>query len=627
MLDLALVHLGRTTGFLFLGRQGDGLHAAKVLRDGFGNGSDVGQGVFLKQKFEGNDLIELDARNAPHEALRHGLVSTDVEVLDAVELSVRRTLERVLEAVDLGLVVVDLHHEFSALIEPLDAHVVELSGQKVLLGEHHLLPLETEVEDQAQVAGIGDHQGQVFFADVGVGAQQESLGIRGGEADVDLLGDGGLVVSLKVVADHVVRPHVDADFVGADGAFEGRPAAVAGELRVLFLAFAAVHAGVGGALAHAPHAHAVQAPWVLGGLADQVDGHAVQDHGAHASHEAVRQVALGSDEQVVVEQHGADGTTGLPDLAFPGAVDHHHGLFPVPLHQHRVPAVVVQAVGRLDGHALGTFSGLVFELDVVAAEKGQADEVSGLADAVDQDHGLVPRRLELQVNVAALSHVEGRQLHHGVVLAERHHVVEQNVAVALQRAQGVAPLLSVQRVARVAEVQGSHRQILFLRDLAAVPQPVVVAGVAVAPLVGVEANAEDAALALLGAGQRSGPVVHDAVLARDPVAVGRELGVVVDRRVEQTRPLAVVAQFLDAAARPVDQGLHHVHAGVVVDGLLVAALLLEPVHLGGVLVHVADVRDVAPVREKLAADRKRGQRSGAVDVDDRLGVAGLGMGG
>ena len=69
---------------------------------------------------------------------------------------------------------------------------------------------------------------------------------------------------------------------------------------------------------------------------------------------------------------------------------------------------------------------------------------------------------------------------------------------------------------------------------------------------------------------------------------------------------------------PVDHGFHHLVGGVVLDHLLVAALLLEPVHLDGgqaVMVHIGDV---APVREELAADLDGLDGARAVNINNRL---------
>ena len=118
------------------------------------------------------------------------------------------------------------------MVKALDLDIMELPGQEVLLGEDHLLPLEAEVEDEAQVARVGHHQRQVLMTDIGVSAQQETLGIGRGEADMDLLGDGGLIVALEVVLDHVVGPHVDANLVGTDRTLERSPTAVASEVIV-----------------------------------------------------------------------------------------------------------------------------------------------------------------------------------------------------------------------------------------------------------------------------------------------------------------------------------------------------------------------------------------------------------
>jgi len=57
-----------------------------------------------------------------------------------------------------------------------------------------------------------------------------------------------------------------------------------------------------------------------------------------------------------------------------------------------------------------------------------------------------------------------------------------------------------------------YGQKLFLNDLSSVIEPVVVAGVAVAPLVGVEAYPQQPALTLERPRHRPCPVVHDPVL-------------------------------------------------------------------------------------------------------------------
>ncbi len=63
------------------------------------------------------------------------------------------------------------------------------------------------------------------------------------------------------------------------------------------------------------------------------------------------------------------------------------------------------------------------------------------------------------------------------------------------------------------------RQKLFLNDLSSVIEPIVVAGVAVAPLVGVEAYPEQPALTLERPRHRPCPVVHDPVLPGGKVII------------------------------------------------------------------------------------------------------------
>ena len=72
---------------------------------------------------------------------------------------------------------------------------------------------------------------------------------------------------------------------------------------------------------------------------------------------------------------------------------------------------------------------------------------------------------------------------------------------------------------------------------------------------------------------------------------------------------------------PVDHGLHHLEGGVVLDHLLVAALLLEPVHLDGGQAVVIHVGDVPSVREELAAHLDWLDRAGAVNINYRFLVS------
>ena len=72
---------------------------------------------------------------------------------------------------------------------------------------------------------------------------------------------------------------------------------------------------------------------------------------------------------------------------------------------------------------------------------------------------------------------------------------------------------------------------------------------------------------------------------------------------------------------PVDHGLHHLVGGVVLDDLLVAPLLLEPVHLGGGQAVVVHVGDVPPVREEFAADLDWLDGARPVNINYRLLVS------
>ena len=72
---------------------------------------------------------------------------------------------------------------------------------------------------------------------------------------------------------------------------------------------------------------------------------------------------------------------------------------------------------------------------------------------------------------------------------------------------------------------------------------------------------------------------------------------------------------------PVYHSLHHLVGCVILDHLLVAALLLEPVHLDGGQTVVVHVGDVPPVWEELTAhlDRLDGTRS--VNINNCLLVS------
>jgi hypothetical protein len=122
------------------------------------------------------------------------------------------------------------------------------------------------------------------------------------------------------------------------------------------------------------------------------------------------------------------------------------------------------------------------------------DEISRITHTVNENHGLDGGCLELEINVAALAHLEGGKLDDGVILPEGDHVLKEDISVTLERSERVSSFLPIERGSGVAEMESSYGKILFLDDLTAVPEPVVVAGVAVAPLVGVEADSQQAAL-------------------------------------------------------------------------------------------------------------------------------------
>ena len=115
---------------------------------------------------------------------------------------------------------------------------------------------------------------------------------------------------------------------------------------------------------------------------------------------------------------------------------------------------------------------------------------------MNEDHGLDGGCLELEVDVAALTHLKGGKLNDGVILPEGDDILKEDISVTLQRSERISTFFPIERSSGVAKVKSSDRKVLLLDDLAAVPEPVVVARVTVAPLVGVKADSEQAALTL-----------------------------------------------------------------------------------------------------------------------------------
>lgn len=158
-----------------------------------------------------------------------------------------------------------------------------------------------------------------------------------------------------------------------------------------------------------------------------------------------------------------------------------------------MPFVVGQAVRRLVINGHRPRPRLIGELQHVAVHDRQLDEI-GRSRRV-QYHRVVVRGAELEVDVAAVAHVELGQVDGRVGHPEGDAVVEQVVALADQRPEGVSALFFVQGVAGVAEAELLDRQVLSFGYVAGVFGPDFVAGVAVAPLRVVDAGAQDAALA------------------------------------------------------------------------------------------------------------------------------------
>lgn len=163
----------------------------------------------MEEQLEREDVVELDPRHAPNEAVRHALVLPDVHVLDVVELRVGRVFD--VEVILARRIVVHVQHDRRAGILPREAHVVELTEAEVYAGERHLLSLKSKVENDFQGAGVGDEDRQVLAGDVGAEAEQETFLVGGGEADTDALSDRRSPGAEEVVLDDGIRAQVDAD--------------------------------------------------------------------------------------------------------------------------------------------------------------------------------------------------------------------------------------------------------------------------------------------------------------------------------------------------------------------------------------------------------------------------------
>ena len=205
---------------------------------------DIGQWILLEQQFQRNNLVKFHSRNTTNKTLSHGFVFSNVKGCDGVELSIGRCFERIRKVVDLRLVVVNFHAEFSALVKPLNSDIVKLSGQEILVGKHHFLSLKAKIENKPQMARIGHHESEKLFADITVGPDQKAFGIGSGETHVDLFGNGRLIIALEIILDHVIGPHIYADLISTNRSFEGCPAAIAVKVIIALFANPTVHTGI-----------------------------------------------------------------------------------------------------------------------------------------------------------------------------------------------------------------------------------------------------------------------------------------------------------------------------------------------------------------------------------------------
>ena len=254
---------------------------------------DIGQWILLEQQFQRNNLVKFHSRNTTNKTLSHGFVFSNVKGCDGVELSIGRCFERIRKVVDLRLVVVNFHAEFSALVKPLNSDIVKLSGQEILVGKHHFLSLKAKIENKPQMARIGHHESEKLFADITVGPDQKAFGIGSGETHVDLFGNGRLIIALEIILDHVIGPHIYADLISTNGSFERCPATITIKVVIALFANPTVHTGINGvAFSGTPDAYPVDPVGLavlvgLDSLALQVNVDTIENKGSHAAHEAI----------------------------------------------------------------------------------------------------------------------------------------------------------------------------------------------------------------------------------------------------------------------------------------------------------------------------------------------------
>ena len=94
ILDGLLVNLRSPPGLRLLRPESARLDAAEVLcDDALWLGMDIVVGILLEVELQWDDLIELHPRNAADKALSHGVILTNVEIPNVVELSGSTGLE------------------------------------------------------------------------------------------------------------------------------------------------------------------------------------------------------------------------------------------------------------------------------------------------------------------------------------------------------------------------------------------------------------------------------------------------------------------------------------------------------------------------------------------------------
>merc|ERR1719215_2267059 len=158
-----------------------------------------------------------------------------------------------------------------------------LSSHKVLLCKHNLLSFKSKVENQSDVARVGQHEGEVLLAHTGLQPDQEAFGVGGGEPNVDTLSNSGFVLALEVVFNHHIGSHIYSNFISTYRSLERCPSAVASEVIITLDTFTIILARTVFTLSFTSNMHPVQT-MVLCHLINQVNRNTVKNQSTQTAY-------------------------------------------------------------------------------------------------------------------------------------------------------------------------------------------------------------------------------------------------------------------------------------------------------------------------------------------------------